>query len=242
MKIRMSIHDYFRSVAAILGDDEPNRPFQRYALHDLIVAYNLGMTIIYKYRPDLFVEIKNIKLQPGNRQDTRHICDNVLRVLEQTDSVGNVIKEVNTAKTTMESGSPLSSWQYKRNIARYIDNEGNEAAYIMSHAQIDNTTNGLFTVYPAVPIDIDVFVNVKAVVEPIKIIDDKQQDTMPNSDFHNAVIQDFILYRMLVGDRFAAGALQEAQMHFNNFINLLQLEHQQEILSEIENATVSRQR
>lgn len=226
--------DYFRSVAAVLGDDEPNRPFQRYPLRDLIMAYNRGMQIVYKYRPDLFTVIKQVHLQVGSRQNARGCCDNVLRVLEQVDATGGVITPLETHKTEKPKAPSRSSWVHKPSCLIHKDTAGERVGYVIEYATLDNGMNGLFSVHPPVPCDVDAWVNVKCVQPPCDMREDLVNGELEGSGLHNTALWHYIVASMLVGDRHAVGATQEAQMHFKMFFELLGIEYKQETLSEME--------
>ena len=102
----MTFKDWLRNVAASLSDDEPGKPFQRYALKDLIMAYNDAICLVASYRPDLFTEVKIVALTAGYLQDVRGCCVNVLDVLYQTDQYGNVLKKLAAHGIKQPSLSP----------------------------------------------------------------------------------------------------------------------------------------
>ncbi len=226
--------DYFRSIAAVLGDDEPNRPFQRYPLRDLIMAYNRGSAVIRAYRPDLFTVIKKVKLEAGSRQNAKGCCDNVVNVLEQVDADGNVITQLSTTKTAKPRGSNKTSWIHKPSCLIHTDAKGNLVDYVIDAATIDNSMNGLFSVLPPVPCGVDAYVNVKCVTPACNFREDLINGELGGNELHNAALWHYVISAMLIGDRHAAGASAESQNHLQNFFKLLDIQQKMESLSEME--------
>lgn len=226
--------EYFRSIAASLGDDEPNRPFQRYTLHDMVMAYNRGLAVVYSYRPDLFTFIKKVKLEPGSRQNATGCCDNVLSILEQVDEDGNVIEPIGTTKSAKPKAPSKASWVHKPSCLIHTDKNGTAISYVIDHAALDNGLNGLFSVYPPVPCDLDVWVNVKCVQPPCDFDITHINGKLNESSLHNTALWHYVMSSMLAGDRHAVGATTESTHHFNIFLKLLDIQQRQETLVEAE--------
>lgn len=224
---------YFRSIAAVLGDDEPGRPFQRYTLHDMVQAYNRGSAIVYAFRPDLFTVIKKMKLEPGNRQNGGGCCDNILAVLEQVDENGNVISEITNARRN-SSKTTLKSWGAKPSCLIHTDVTGATIDYVIDYVTVDPNLNSYFSVYPPVPCDTDVYVNVKCVTPPCELHEENINGAMPGMPLHNTALWHYVLSAMLNGDRHAAGASAESVNNFNIFLKLLDIEQKQEYITELE--------
>lgn len=230
----MKAIDYFRSIAAVLGDDEPNRPFQRYPLRDLIMAYNRGSAIVRAYRPDLFTVIKKVKLEAGSRQNARGCCDNVLNILEQVDANGNVIKELSVTKTAKPKGSNRTSWVHKASCLNRTDMQGAGVHYVIDSASLDNSMNGLFKVIPPVPPNVEAYVNVKCVQPSCDFREDLINGELVGDDLHNTALWHYVISAMLVGDRHATGATAESQNHFTMFTKILDIQHKMERVAEME--------
>lgn len=228
--------EYFRSIAAVLGDDEPNRPFQRYSLHDMVMAYNRGLAVVYSYRPDLFTFIKKVKLEPGSRQNATGCCDNVLSILEQVDENGNVIEPLATTKSARPKAPTKSSWVHKKSCLIHTDKDGEAISYVIDYAALDNQLNGQFSVHPPVPCGVDAWVNVKCVQPPCDFAEQNVNGQLNQSSLHNTALWHYVLSSMLSGDRHAAGATTESTHHFNIFLKLLDIEMRQEVIAEAEGA------
>jgi len=225
----MKAMDFYRSIAAVLGDDEPGRPFQRYPLPDLIMAYNRGMSVVYKYRPDLFTHIKKVKLTAGVNQIAKGCCDNILDVLSQVDENGSELKTFTGVKT--RTTTVKNNWN-KPSCLSYKDGKGEDVNFILDYVNIDEGMNSSFTVRPPVPCGVDVYVKVKCVSAPVKLGAVGSDTEMPNSDFHNTAVWHYIIASMLIGDRYATGALAEGTWQMQTFFNLLAIEYKQEVVME----------
>lgn len=218
----MTFHDWLRNIAAALSDDEPGRPFQRYAMKDMIMAYNDAICLVASYRPDLFTEVRVVELTAGYLQDVRGCCVNVLDVLYQTDATGNVIKKVgNTrSKTTIAK----ANWNKKSCLTATLG----EQCYIIGSASIDANLNGRFTVEPPVPCDCTAYVAVKCVEAPCSL-----NETQVNIEFDgdckmNVAAWHYVLARMLSGDNFEGSLQQTAQAHYKMFFDILGIQQQAE--------------
>ena len=67
----MRVYDFLLSIAAQLGDNNPTRPFRRYALSDMVTYYQEALCFVASHRPDLFTDFMVMKLEPGSYQDAR---------------------------------------------------------------------------------------------------------------------------------------------------------------------------
>lgn len=223
----MTFKDWLRSVAAALSDDEPGRPFQRYTLKDLILAYNDAICLVASFRPDLFTELKITKLEAGYVQDVRGCCTNVLDVLYQTDEKGNVIRKID--------GTKNKTTVAKRNWSKpSCFSQSSEECYVISYATIDNALNGRFFVEPAVPCDCDAYVQIKCVEAPCPL-DETQQNMEFNGDCKmNAAAWHYVLARMLSGDNFEGSLQRTASAHYKMFFEILNIQMKSEEYAEIE--------
>lgn len=213
-----TLNEWLRTIAATLGDDEPGAPFQRYAVKDMMAALNSALCLVAKYRPDLFTELRNIKLQPGKYQDVRGCCANVLGVLEQTDERGNIIKEVSSSRATTTKVSRV--WK-KESCIKPIGLE-----YAITNVIIDPSLNGRFEVFPPVPCGVEAYALVKCVRAPCsytnRTVDFDGDCTMHTAAWH------YVLATMLAGDRFEANNQQSSQYHYRMFFDILGVVQKQE--------------
>lgn len=218
----MTFKDWLRNIAAALSDDEPGRPFQRYVLKDLIMSYNDAICLVASYRPDLFTEVRVVKLTAGYLQDVRGCCVNVLDVLYQTDEFGNVIKKVGSPrnKTTVAK----ANWKKKSCLTDALV----EQCYVIGSASIDSNLNGRFTVDPPVPCHCDAYVAVKCVERPCAL-----DETQINIEFDgdckmNVAAWHYVLARALSGDNFEASLQSVSQAHYKMFFDILNIQQQAE--------------
>ena len=216
----MTIFDWFRSIAAALNDDEPGRPFQRYALKDMIFAYNQAMCLVAQYRADLFTELTSIKLKAGKYQDVRGCCSKVLDVLDQLDEHGNVIKEL--------KGTRARPTVAERNWKKASCLPAGPNDYIIQTVNIDKNLDGRFTVYPPVPCGVEAYVMVKCVHSPCPITEADQNATLDSECKHNAAAWHYVMAMMLTGDRFANGGATDKAYHYRMFFDLLGIQQRQD--------------
>jgi hypothetical protein len=149
----MTVVEWFRTVAAVLNDDEPTRPFQRYALKDMLFAYAQAMALVAQYRPDLFVELKVVQLHAGKYQDVRGCCTKVLDVLDQVDAHGNVIKELKNSRS--KATVVERNWKKASCLPPGVN------PYLILSVNIDKNLDGRFTVFPPVPCGTEAYAMVK---------------------------------------------------------------------------------
>ena len=216
----MTVVEWFRTIAFVLQDDEPGRPFQRYTLKDMIAAYNAALCLVANYRADLFTELKVIKLHAGKYQDARGCCTKVLDVTDQVDARGNVIKElegVRAKKTTVER-----HWTKPSCLPHAPED------YIIDAIGIDKNLDGRFTVHPPVPCGVEAFVMTKCVT-PVCALTEAGQ----NAEFNgfctlNEAAWHYVLAKMLSGDRHANAAGGNASYHYRMFFDMLGIQQRQD--------------
>jgi len=217
----MILFDWFRTVAFALNDDEPGRPFQRYPVKDMVAAYNDAMCLVAKYRPDLFTELRIVKLTAGKYQDVRGCCVNVLDVLEQTDAQGNIIRSLEGAR--VKQTTVKRNWKKASCLRRPADE-----SYLILTANIDRNLNGRFTIEPPLPCDTDAFVMVKCVQTPCPLNEAQQNMEFDNDCSHNVAAWHYVLARMLSGDQFANAAGGDKTYHYRTFFDILGVVQRQE--------------
>lgn len=221
----MTFHEWFRTIAATLNDDEPERPFQRYLLKDMVAAYNRALGIINARRPDLFTDRKKVKLVAGKYQDVTGCCSTVLDVLEQLDGDGNIIKSLSKARKT--TTKVMTTWK-KATCLPPVDGDGEAYTYVINNAFIDPNMNGTFTVEPPVPCDVDAWAMVKCVTPPCTMHEASVNADIDDAHIHNTASWHYVLASMLSGDRHATGATAEMNYHYKMFFTLLELEYSSE--------------
>ena len=209
----MKVIDWFLTIASALGDDEPNRPFQRYSLKDMMAAYDAAICLVGRYRPDLFTELRNVKLAPGKYQDVRSCCARISDVLDQVDANGNVLRELDGAKVTKTKVKRF--WKKPSCLNRPGE------AYVIENVSLDKEMNGRFTVDPPVPCDVDAYVLVKCVQAPCPLDITRQNEPLNNECVYNVAAWHYVLGTMLAGDRFDNGNSKDQQYHYRMFFDIL---------------------
>lgn len=216
----MTVVEWFRSIASALNDDEPTRPFQRYALKDMMFAYSQAMSLVAQYRPDLFAELKVVSLHAGKYQDVRGCCSKVLDVMDQVDKNGNVIRELKNSRTKATT--------VERNWKKPSCLPAGANPYLVLTVSIDKNLDGRFTVYPPVPCGVEAFVMAKCVGQPCRLTPADQNADMPGTDALNTAAWHYVMASMLTGDRFANGSANDKGYHYRMFFDMLGIQQRQD--------------
>jgi hypothetical protein len=222
----MTLYDWCRTIAFALNDDEPGLPFQRYPISGMIDAYNAAMCIVGDYRADLFTELRIVRLASGKHQDVRGCCMNVLGVVDQTDAVGNIVRELG-------GRSGKKPRLADRNWTRAVCLRDDDAGYLIDYTEIDPALNGRFTVHPPVPCDTEAYVMVKCVNKPCSMSVAEQNAVIEADCSHTTAAWHYVLARMLSGDRFSNAAGGNADYHYKMFFELLGIQQKLEEYAEI---------
>lgn len=218
----MNMLDWFKSIAFALNDSEPAHEFARYPVGQMVNAYNAGLCLVSKYRPDLFTEYTVVKLKGGKYQDTRGCCVNVFDVTDQTDKDGNIIKELSGTRDTKTKVKTI--W----NKPSCITYEGATDGYVIDNVDIDPNMNGRFTVEPPVPCDVDAYARVKCVTRPCSLGESEVNSTPAIACDMLSALWYFVLARMQAGDRFTEVPYTNMQYNHKMFFEILGVVMQQE--------------
>jgi hypothetical protein len=224
----MTVYEFLRTIASTLGDDRPGRPFIRYPLRDMIAFYNEARCFVASHRPDLFTDFVIMKLETGSYQDAKCCgCTTVSGVVAQIDVNGNTIKDL-----TSTGGSKNDTSKWFRAPCRAGATPG--GTIIVSYT-IEVNMGGVFTVDPPVKPGEDVWVKVKCVkgagelCESALLGGEVDGETIPAASVGDCkflpAIRSYILYRLLMGDRHATGAAQEAQAELKAAYTYLGLQY-----------------
>lgn len=211
---------WLQTIAAALNDDETGRPFQRYALKDMVAAYNAAACLAARYRMDLFTELKVLHLQPGKYQDARGCCSMVLDVMDQVDAQGNVIREL--------KGSRAKNTVVQRNWKKPSCIGSSATEYRVRSVDLDPNLNGRFSVYPPVPCGIEAYVMTKCVTKPCDYTVADQNKEFNGECTLSVAAWHYVLATMLTGDRFANGAGGDKSYHYRMFFDILGIVQKQE--------------
>lgn len=216
------IIDWFKTLAFALNDDEPNHEFSRYPLEQMVAAYNAGLCLVFKYREDLFTELRIVKLECGEYQDVRGCCTKILGVLDQTDEHGNTIKPLSTSKRT--STKVNRNWKKPSCIVFSDAPDG----YVVGSATLDSNMDGRFKIDPPVPPDVDAYVRVKCVSPPCPLnVEDVNSTPAVPCEMLTALWY-FVMARMQEGDRFTEVPFSVMQYNHKMFFDILGVVEQQE--------------
>jgi hypothetical protein len=204
----MRVFDLLLSIDGQLGDNKPNAPFRRYPLADLVTYYNEAMCFVASHRPDLFTDMRLMKLATGSHQNAKCCgCTDIQGVVSQVDAEGNQVKDLTTVNQSADSAK-VSRWY--RSPCRVLP-DGTTAPVIVA-VSIDSQVAGAFTVQPPIPPDVDAWVKVRC-THPPKGVDIAAVMGGASAAWCKFLpaVRSYILYRALQGDRHAAGAVAESQ-------------------------------
>lgn len=208
----MTFLQWFESIAFALNDAEPDHEFSRYPLEQMVAAYNAGLCLVEKYRPDLFTEWRIVQLDEGAYQDVRGCCANVLEVTDQTDEHGNTIKAVEGSRKT--STKVVKNWK-KPSCLNY------SADYLVENAEIDPNMNGRFTVSPPVPCDTLAYVRVKCVSGACRLTVEGLNAMHTVECAMMSALWYFVLARMQAGDRYTEVPYDNMRYNHKMFFDIL---------------------
>ena len=212
------------NIAFPLNDCEPNHEFTRYPLPVVLAALNEGLATVSQLRPDLYTDLKVVKLAPGTHQDVRGCCGAVYDIIEQVDSLGNIIKPLTGARKTNTTAK--KKWTKPSCIVP----EGADGGYVVTGIDINSTLNGRFDVWPPVPCDVEAYVRIKCASTPCRYIEADLNMPFDGSTVPTLATKHYILGTLMMGDRFAnAGAVPgQGAWHIKRFYEVLGLMTQAE--------------
>lgn len=223
----MKLKDWFLNIAADLNDAEPGHEFASYSLNSMVAAYNRAMCLVAKYRPDIFTELRIVKLHAGTYQDVRGCCTAILGVLDQTGPHGETIRELDGGRDT--TVKVKRTWKKASCAPRPA---GAPGGYIIENVHVDPNLNSRFKVFPPVPCDVDVYVRVKCVNPPCPVDATHVEKQVDAACDHMTAAYHYVLASMLAGDRFANGASAKAQNQYRMFFEILGIVLKQEDMFE----------
>jgi len=171
----------------------------------LLTVVNEGFCTAAKYRPDMFMSTKVVKLVAGTVQ-TACMCASIKKIIAQVDKFGNDIQNIplnNRAVTSRWTGRPLPNYGEYR-IKGYTFEKMNQKE---------------FEVSPPVPANKDVWVRLLCASGPGKL---EEEDETPDCGLDLAVIQ-WALYRALMVDN-QDTTTSSAQIHYKACFELLQVQ------------------
>lgn len=231
----MRVYDFLFTVAEQLGDGKTKAPFRRYPLAMLTTFYNEALTAVGTYRPDLVTDFLTMKLAPGINQDARCCgCLNITGLSAQIDAQGRIIADLSALGITSSTSPTAEKNRWFRAPCRVTD-DGDTIDYTVKNWTIVAGMNGVFTVYPPVPADVDVWVQVKCKhAMPTYTEAQVLGGLVTVLDQYLPAIRSYVLYRAQQGDVLAVGATTAAQNELKNFFAFLEVEYKMEKQQEAE--------
>lgn len=149
----MSVESLLYEIAVDLNDAAPGHEFTTWSRAQLRAYLEEAIQTAFIERPDLFTEIRVIKLQPCTVVHDTCDCTHVRRVIGQTTKDGRLIRPLRPRKN-----DDKLQWTGRKCLRSPKDFE-------LTEYSIDNVTDKLW-VYPQVPAGVDVYVSVECAVMP----------------------------------------------------------------------------
>lgn len=196
------------SYARDLDDAYQGYEFSIWSKEQLLSYFNEALCLIAAQRPELFTEVKVVKIDPCNSYLDLCDCVKVVDVLGQSDKHGNHIRPLpkRSAKTT--------TWTGKRN-KKILTSEISEFEII--------DTSGIVRVYPDnLDPNKELYVAVRCVVEPKHY---EMGDEPPSERCaFMAIARHWVLYNAkMVDGEFSQALFQSAREHREMFLGLIGL-------------------
>lgn len=197
------------SYASDLNDAYPGHEFSIWSRQKLLEYFNEALCLIAAQRPDLFEDIKVVKVDPCNNYLDLCDCNNVLEVLGQSNRDGKIIKRLSRRKHS------TNGWTGKVRLSSGFTTELTEYEVL--------TDSNLVQVFPAnIDPTKDVYVLVRCSVDAKRY----ELDSEPPSDrcAFLAAARQFVLYNAkMIDAEFSPSMREAAKEHRDMFTGILTL-------------------
>lgn len=202
--------DLVTQISFDLNDQEPGYEFERWPYEQLLTYVQEAVNYAAQMLKDLFIERVVVKLEKGDVWQNACECDDITRVLGETDATGSrILRRLRRMKDDESLIWPGST----------TERCGYGTGYVMNGYVIDSTTDRSFKVLPPVPgwEKKDRFVLVECFVPP---------DATTGADVPDdlvAAVKQWALFRALAIDsENNAAVAQLAVQHRDTFYKLVQ--------------------
>lgn len=195
-------------LAGDLNDNEEGHAYTTWTEKDIRAWIEEGLSLIFDKRPDLFLELRVIKVSPCTTRQSSCDCDTIRRVIGQTTESGRLLRQLRKRSLDMQI-------QWTAPVCRRHQ-PGN--GFVLDGYAIDSVGDTLY-LYPEVPPGEDVYVQVECAVRPT--MDMLDNDVEIPSDTTTALKQ-WVLFRAKIIDaELAAPILSVATLHKTTFYEVL---------------------
>lgn len=211
----MKFKTLLAEIAGDLNDNEEGHVYTTWQESDVRAWIKEAIGLIFDNRPDLFLELRIIKIEPCTTRQTACDCEVVRRVIGQVTKSGRLIKQLRERSLDIQlqwvapacrrrTGSPFSLDGYA----------------------IDSVGDSLY-IFPEVPPGIDVYVQVECAVRP----DEDISDTTDIKSELIAAIKQWVLFRAKSIDaELAPAILQMATVHKTTFYEIVGIQAQTSVV------------
>lgn len=202
----MKLGSLLYQLAVDLNDAESGHEYTTWTQDQLRAYLSEGIQATFTERPDLFMEVKTIKVTACDTVQDTCECSTISKVLGQATASGRVIRSIRR-----RSSSEKLIWRGKTC-------PGDPRNFELREYSIDPIT-GTLQLYPPVPPDVDVYIAVECSVRPDT---DNWDDSFDLNNEVVPMVMQWALYRakMVDGENNAL-IIQVAVGHKNAFWELV---------------------
>lgn len=195
-------------IAVDLNDYAFGHEYTTWSREQLRTYLEEGIQTAFMLRPDLFTEVRIIKLKPCTVVHDTCDCTQIYRVIGQATADGQIVKLLKQRK----SADKFTTWT-GRTCAVH------PRQFELTHYYIDDAVDKIW-VYPQVPAGLDIYIAIECAVMP----DDFSDNYEINPEIKAAVVQ-WVLYRAkMVDGEYNPAIISVANAHKSTFNELLQIQ------------------
>lgn len=199
------------SYAQDLNDAYPGHEFSIWSAEQLLGFFNEALCLISVHRPDMFTELKVVKVTPCSNYLDLCNCVRVLDVLGQSDKKGNNIRPVPRRKER------ATVWNGSQRKQEFTD--------IITEYELLDKSN-LVRVFPSnLDPTKDIYITLRCSVEPkVYGLDDEAPD---ERCAFLAAARHWVLYNAkMIDGEFSQSMQSQAKEHREMFVGIMQLTKQ----------------
>jgi hypothetical protein len=219
----MQLGTVLNDLARDLNDAEEGHEFATWSRAQLTGYLNEGLCHAFTTRPNDFVSTVVLKLDPGRVQAP---CDCMIlhQILGQCDGDGNLLGP----PIPRRSDAVTFQWTKPGCPPRRAPGGG----FRLSGYNADSKSTGLFTVTPAVPPNVDVYLLAEC-SNPPGALDAGSLDTAMSDCRTLSAAKQWAIFRALMVENESANAVQVASVHLQVFFKLLDLQYTKEMAQQL---------
>lgn len=211
----MKFKTLLAEIAGDLNDNEEGHVYTTWQESDVRAWIKEAIGLIFDNRPDLFLELRIIKIDPCTTRQTACDCEVVRRVIGQVTKSGRLIKQLRERSMDIQLQWVAPSCKRRTGNPFTVDGYA-----------IDSVGDSLY-IFPEVPPGIDVYIQVECAVRP----DESMTDDTELKGELIAPIKQWVLFRAKSVDaELAPAILQMATVHKTTFYEIVGIQAQTSVV------------